>query len=72
MPLPIQKRKNSFGLRLAKNLYPTEPLEECLKSHYALIRKSDLKGKKYADVVFKTRDLKKVLEFSNYVLSRCR
>lgn len=68
MRLLQKKGKNSFVLRLHKNLYKKEALERLLKEDKKSVRiSSSPKEKDFYFVELKTGRLKDVLEWSNYL-----
>jgi hypothetical protein len=70
MPLPLQKRKNSFLLTLSNSLYSPQSLEKSLEEFPNLAKKSrSARKKEYMSIKFYTPDLVGVLDFSNYILS---
>jgi hypothetical protein len=66
--LPVQKKgKNSYTLKLHKDLYKQEPLERLLKEDKGWVRNLNAKDKAYYHCELKNAQLKDVLEWANYL-----
>ncbi|MDD5020060.1 MAG: hypothetical protein PHH75_08090 [Candidatus Omnitrophica bacterium] len=66
--LPLQKKgKNSYIIKLHKDLYKQEPLERLLKDDKGWARNLKAKDKIYHHCELKNAELKDVLEWANYL-----
>jgi hypothetical protein len=66
--LPLEKKgKNSYIIKLHKDLYKQEPLERLLKEDKGWVRSLNAKDKTYRHCELKNAELKDVLEWANYL-----
>lgn len=65
---PLQKKgKNSFVLKLHKDLYKQEPLDRLLKEDKGWVKELKTKDKSHRHCELKNAQLKDVLEWANYL-----